>query len=72
MSFFNSQHQTLPKRGRNKLPLLGKRARRLKLLQQFDVGRLYTFEDYYITDLPDALPFGVLIEEIGDDYCKRH
>lgn len=64
MGFFHSPRQ--------ELPLRGPRGKRLKLLQQFEVGRLYTFDNYHETDLPDDLPFGVLIEEIGDDYCERH
>ena len=69
MGFFHSESKRLPKRGHEKLPLRGPRGRRLARLHQFDIGRLYTFEDYYYADRPDDLPFGVLIEEIGNDYC---
>ena len=50
MSFFNSQHQTLPKRGQNKLPLRSRRYKRLQLLKDFEPGRVYSFVPIYELD----------------------
>ena len=66
MSFFYSklEHQTkkkLPIRGR-RLLLRGARKRRLQLLREFEVGRVYTF--YEIAELDDLPEHNTLW---GDD-----
>ena len=63
MSFFNSQHQTLPKRGQNKFPLRSRRYKRLQLLQDFEPGRVYSFAPI---DELDELPEGTTLWEIDD------
>lgn len=69
MGFFHSDMKNkLPLRGRKKLPLRGKRARRLKLLRQFEVGRVYTFPEYFRLDVPEDWPEDLLLEETHDHY----
>ena len=58
--------EKLPMRGRKKLPLRGKRGRRLSYLKQFEVGHVYTFTQYFATDLPDDLPGDLLLEDHND------
>ena len=57
MSFFYSESKPkLPIRGRKKLPMRGKRGRRLQLLMDFEPGRVYTFVPMYkLDDLPDEV-----------------
>ena len=64
MGFYHSKSK-LPLRGRKKLPLRGRRARRLKLLRQFEIGRVYTFSEFWRLDLPDDC---WLEEKNYDDY----
>ena len=60
------QHKTkLPLRGTKKLPLRGPRSRRMKLLRQFDVGRVYSFDQFW--DLPPADWFDASLMEIKND-----
>lgn len=78
MSAFFSQlerkTEKLPLRERKKLPLRGKRTKRLKYLKQFEVDQLYTFTEYIMADLPSDLPRDLLVEDISNGqhriYCN--
>ena len=71
MGFFHAKHEEFPIRGRKKLPIRGKRAKRLKFLKQFEVGHLYTFTQYFAADLPEDLPEHLLVEDHNDEH-HRH
>jgi len=75
MSFFPAklEHRIkkLPMRGRKKLPLRAARGRRLSCLKQFEVGHLYTFTQYFATDLPDDLPEDLLLEDHKDEHYRN-
>lgn len=59
----------LPIRGRKKkLPLRGKRGRRLQLLREFEVGRIYTFPEFWRLDFPRPDEY-MLDEEKTRDHC---
>lgn len=68
--FYDASKTKLPLRGRKKLPLRGRRGQRLKLLRQFEVGRLYTFPEFWRLDLPTEIPEDLLLEETHDD-CRN-
>lgn len=69
MSFYYSESKPkeIPLRGCKKLPIRGKRARRLRLLSQFEIGHVYTFPEYWRLNLPNNC---TLQEEPYDHY--RH
>ena len=67
MSFFYSEARRVPKPQRHsQLPLRGKQAkreRRLLLLRQFEVGKVYTFyPEFLVLDLPNDYDLA------GDEY----
>ncbi len=69
-AFFSKlEHQTkkkLPIRGRKRLLFRGPRKRRLQLLKEFEVGRIYTFCPISeLEDLPDETLLG------ADDDLRR-
>ena len=69
MGFFCSHIERLPKRGKNKLPLRGQRAKRLRYLRQFEVGRLYTFAEYYGANPSENWSIKLLMEDrINEKY----
>ena len=51
MSFYYCKPK-VPRRGKNKLPRRGRRGRRLSLLREFEVGKIYTFPEFWDVDLP--------------------
>ena len=63
--------EKLPIRDGKKLPLRAKRGRRLSYLKQFEVGHLYTFTQYFATDLPDDLPEDLLLEDHKDEHYRN-
>jgi len=68
---FERRTKKLPIRDRKNLPLRGKRGRRLSYLKQFEVGHLYTFTQYFATDLPDDLPEDLLLEDHKDEHYRN-